>query len=90
MSFGVRIQEVGDDESAAGQPHHPYAVFINRSNAKPGVVVANYDEKRSVTVEIALDDGSRLGRYRLVDDPVWRPTENGITLPSCSAAAVIE
>jgi len=73
-----------------GQPHRPYSVFLNRKSGKSGVVVANYDEKMTVTVQVALDSGERLGRYRLVDDPVWHSTEDGIVLPPCSAAVVIE
>ena len=73
-----------------GQPYHPYAVFVNRTNGKSGVVVANYDENKSVTVQVKLDDGNRLRRYRLVDDPEWRLTEGGITIPPCSAAVVID
>jgi len=81
--------EVGASVSLDGKPYHPYAVFVNRASGKKGVVVANYDEKEAVIVHVALDDG-KLQRYCLVDDPQWRPAENGITLPPCSAAVVIE
>jgi hypothetical protein len=82
--------EVGASVTADGKPHHPYAVFVNRANGKSGVVVTNYDEVKTVTVQVALDDGGRLGRYRLVDDPTWRATKDGITIPPCSAVVVIE
>jgi hypothetical protein len=73
--------------------HHPYAVFISRKTGKPGVVIANYDEKQSVTVTIkdltGFGDLSGL-RYRLVDAPAWRSTAGGIALPPMSAAVVVE
>jgi hypothetical protein len=81
--------KLGATVTADGKAHHPYSVFINRSNGKTGVVVANYDEKEPVTVQVALENGSRLGRYRLVDSLDWRPAEAGIVLPPLSAAVVI-
>lgn len=76
--------------SLDGQPHHPYAVYINRANGKAGVVIANYDEQKSVAVKVKLDDGSSLSRYRLVDNPAWKSTEEGIFIPPCSAAVVLD
>ena len=81
--------EVGATVTMEGKPHHPYAVFINRENGKPGVAVANYDEEKTITVRLSADDGSPLTRYRLVDDPVWKSTKDGVVLPPCSAAVVI-
>ncbi|MCU0522651.1 MAG: alpha-amylase family protein, partial [Anaerolineae bacterium] len=81
--------EIGATVTANGEPHHPYAVYIGRATGRPGVVVANYDEHATITVEVAMDDGSRLTRYRLVDDPRWVATEQGIVLPPCSAAVVV-
>jgi len=80
---------VGAQVTANGQPHHPYSVFRNRSNGKAGLVIANYDETQSVTTQARLEDGNLLTRYRLVDDPTWRPVDEGIHLPPCSAAVVI-
>jgi hypothetical protein len=81
--------EVGACVSNGAEPHHPYAVFINRKTGKPGLVICNYDEKQTITVQAALDNGEALNRYRLVDDPTWRAAGNGITLPPCSAAVII-
>jgi len=68
-------------------------VFVSRESGKAGVAVANYDEKQAVTVTLqdltGLRDLSGL-RYRLVDDPTWRPAADGIVLPPMSAAVVIE
>jgi hypothetical protein len=36
-----------------------------------------------------LDNGQPLTRYRLVDDPTWRPLAEGIQLPPRSAAVVL-
>jgi hypothetical protein len=74
----------------AGKPHHPYSVFVSRVTGKAGLAIANYDEKQAVTVQVVLDSGQALGRYRLVDDRAWRPTADRIVLPPCSAAVVVE
>jgi hypothetical protein len=87
---GEFCDKVGAAVTCADKPHHPYAVFINRKNGKHGVAIANYDEAKTITVRVTLDSGARLGRYRLVDDPTWQPTDNGIILPPCSAAVVLE
>jgi hypothetical protein len=36
-----------------------------------------------------LDNGQALSRYRLVDDPTWKPVAGGIQLPPRSAAVVV-
>jgi hypothetical protein len=87
---GEFCDEVGAQVTANGQPHHPYAVFINARNGKRGLVVCNYDEQNPVTVQVALDGGGCPARYRLVDDPAWRATAGGIVLPPCSAAMVVD
>ncbi|MGI6707408.1 MAG: DUF6259 domain-containing protein [Clostridia bacterium] len=69
--------------------HHPYSVFINRTNGRPGVIVVNYEDKE-ITAWIELEDGSELGRYRLVDDPEWKPVKSGIVVPPRSAAVAID
>ena len=80
---------VGGRVTCDGQPHHPFAVFCNRANGQSAVAVANYDESAAKTVEVALESGERLSRYRLVDDPAWRSTRDGVHLPPASAAVVI-
>jgi len=81
--------EVGAIVTRDGKIHHPYAVFISPAGKK-GLAIANYDEKQVITVHVKLDDGSLLPRYRLVDDPEWKPTRDGIIIPPRSAAVVIE
>jgi len=81
--------EIGATVTAEGARHHPYAVYAGRSDGRPGVVVANYDDHKTVTVAVTMDDGTRLTRYRLVDDPRWTSTDEGIVLPPCSAAVVV-
>jgi hypothetical protein len=39
---------------------------------------------------IKLASGQALKRYRLIDDPAWRSVRNGISIPACSAAVIIE
>lgn len=72
-----------------GKSHHPYAVFISRKNGSSGVVINNYDEHKTITVQLQLEDGSILSQYRLVDDPNWKTTIGGITIPPYSAAIVL-
>ena len=81
--------EVGAQVTVEGKPHRPYAVFVDHNSGRAAVAVANYDEEQTVTVAVALDNGSELSRYRLVDDPAWRAVADGIVLPPCSAAIVV-
>ena len=53
------------------------------------MVICNYDEKQTITVQARLDSGQALSRYRLVDDSTWRATDKGITIPPCSAAVLV-
>jgi hypothetical protein len=82
--------EVGASVTLNGKPHHPYAVFISRQTGKKAVVVANYNKQKTVTVQVRLDDEQALHRYRLVDSAEWQPVADGIILPSCTAAVIIE
>lgn len=81
--------EIGATVTADGKPHHPYAVFVNRTNGTSGVAIANYDEETTITAQVTLDSGASLTRYRLVDDPTWREAGAGIVIPPCSAIVVI-
>ena len=81
---------MGASVTMGGQPHHPYAVFMSRKDGKHGLAIANYEERKSVTVRARLDGGTNLSRYRLVDDPTWRPAEGGIIIPPQSAAVALE
>jgi hypothetical protein len=82
--------EVGATVRAeGGTTHHPYAVFVSRQTGQAALAIANYDEKQTVRLTAALDDGRTLTRYRLVDDPEWHLTADGITLPPCTAAVVV-
>jgi hypothetical protein len=89
-SGGGSQESGGSGQGSEARPHHPYAVFISRKSGRAGVAVANYDEKQSVTVQVVLDSGQALSRYRLVDDTTWRATTGGIVLPPMSAAVVVE
>ena len=75
--------------TADGRPHHPYSVFASRASGKQAVAVANYSEDKPVTVQVRLDNGQPLARWRLVDDPTWHSTAGGITIPPYGAAIVI-
>jgi hypothetical protein len=86
---GEYRHKIGATVTVGGEPHHPYAVYESLTTGMPGVVIANYDNARSITADLALDDGGRLSRYRLVDDPTWRSAEDGIVIPARCAAVVI-
>ena len=81
--------EVGAQVTNGDKPHHPYAVFVNHKTGKSGLVICNYDEQQTITVQASLDSGETLSRYRLVDDATWHTAGKGITLPPCSAAVLI-
>jgi hypothetical protein len=72
-----------------GMTHHPYSVFINHRTHQPGVALANYSDTQAVTAFVSLPAGGVVNKYRLVDDPTWKPIQNGIYLPPQSAAVVI-
>jgi hypothetical protein len=80
---------VGATVTAAGQAHHPYAVFINAKSGQSGLVICNYDEASAVTVRAALDNAATLTRWRLVDDPTWHDFGGEISIPAQSAVVVI-
>ncbi|MGE5224618.1 MAG: DUF6259 domain-containing protein, partial [Omnitrophica WOR_2 bacterium] len=82
--------EVGAQITCKGKPHHPYSVFINKEAGKSGIVVSNYDDHENIIVQAALDNHQPLNRYRLIDDPAWSSTEQGILIPACSAAVILE
>lgn len=74
--------------SSTGEAHHPYAVFISKTEGRPGLAIANYEDE-AVTVQVALDGDAELSRSRLVDEDIWRPISGGIHIPARSAAVVI-
>jgi hypothetical protein len=80
--------EVGATVTVGGKPHHPYAVYISCQTGKKALAVANYDEQRTIVVQVSLDDGQVLNRYRLVDTPEWQPAAAGIILPPFSAVCI--
>ena len=75
---------------ADGKSHHPYSVFRPQNGDAPGIAVANYDIDKSITVTAALpgQDLKRY-RYRLIDDPAWKPADNGIVIPARACAVVV-
>lgn len=80
---------VGAVVTSEGQPHHPYSVFRSQKTGKAGLVICNYDEEKTITVNARLVDDQVLAQYRLVDDPQWKPASAQIEIPPCSAVVVI-
>lgn len=81
--------EVGASVTSAEKEHHPYAVFRSRKTGQAAVAVANYAERQAITVQVTLADGQPLRRYRLVDDPEWKPVQGGILIPPASAVVIL-
>ena len=81
--------EAGAAVTADGKPHRPYAVFVSRTTGRAGIVICNYDEHQSVTVQARWTDAGAPGRYRTVDDPTWQPCAAGIRIPPQSAVVAI-
>jgi len=81
---------VGADMLCESKENQRYSVFVSRKTGKMGVVVVNYDTKKTVTVKVKLAHGQALTRYRLVDDPEWKSARRGIVIPPDSAAVVLE
>jgi hypothetical protein len=52
-------------------------------------VIANYADG-PVTAEVTVEDGPVPARWRLVDDPAWRPTAGGVVIPPRSAAVLVD
>jgi len=52
-------------------------------------VICNYEEHLLVTVTASQENGEPFQRYRLVDDPIWKPVDGGIAIPPQSAVVVI-
>jgi hypothetical protein len=80
--------EVGAQVTVKGQEHHPYAVF-RAEDGSEALAIANYSDDAAITAEALLASGQPLTRYRLVDDPTWRPIAEGIVIPPRSAAVVL-
>jgi hypothetical protein len=80
---------VGASVTLNGQHHHPYSVFHSRTSHKSALVVGNYDDWKTITLQATLDNGESLSKYRLIDDEEWKPVASGIILPPQSAAVVL-
>lgn len=86
---GIFRDKVGATVTVQGQPHHPYALFLSKKTGQAALVIVNYDEEQTITVQASIDSGQPLTQYRLVDDPQWKSTRQGITLPPYAAAVVL-
>ncbi len=86
---GEFTNKVGANVTRKGCEYHPYAVYKNRKDDSYGVVIANYDNKKTITVKATLDNGKRLKKYRLVDDQTWHDKDE-IIIPPESAVIVLE
>jgi len=73
---------------SAGSPHRPVAGFRHADGRLAAVIVNYADDPVRVAVEL---DGTPADdhRFRLVDDPTWRPVDSSLQLPARSAAVVL-
>jgi len=67
-----------------GEFHRPYGVF-KAENGNLGVVICNYEDE-----EIKVFTDCVSAKYRLVDGGGWIDADDGIEIPSRSAAVVIK
>ena len=77
--FRARGRRDGDRRRPAAPPLRR---LPRPRDGKRGLVIANYSDDAGITVEALLDSGQPLTRYRLVDDPTWRPVAEGIRHPA--------
>ncbi len=73
-----------------GTPHHPYSVFRRASDGKRAVVIANYEEKKPVTVSVSLSENARPKRSRTVENEKWTTIQGEIRIEPQSAVVVLE
>ena len=74
--------------TASGQPHHPYAVYLGARSRTPGLVVASYDDRGPITLDVEVE-GAKAMRWRTVDDAAWHAFEGRLVLPARSAAVLV-
>ena len=80
--------ELGARVESGGKSHHPFAVFIGAKNGKRALVVANYEDE---AVEVSAEaEGSKLGRWRSIDDPSWKNFGGRILIPARSCVVIVE
>jgi hypothetical protein len=85
---GTYNDKLGGKVTADGCDHAYYTVF-NATNGKQGMVIANYDENKSITVIPTLSSGEMLTGYRLVDEDTLTMFNGSFVIPPMSAAAVV-
>lgn len=76
------------------KPHHPYAVFRSHKTGKLGLVICNYNEEKTISVQASLENGQELQKYRYVEDSDWtvgfsEELAREIPIPPCSAVVII-
>jgi hypothetical protein len=78
--------ELGATVECRGVAHHPFSVFLNARNGKPGLVVANYeDEEVEVSARV---QNSALSKWRTIEDPLWRSFCGNVRIPARSCVVI--
>jgi hypothetical protein len=85
---GEFSHELGAKVESCGKPHHPFSVFLNAKNRRPGLVVANYEEEPAEVMVQA--DGSKLSRWRSIADSSWHDFGGEVLVPARSCIVIIE
>lgn len=79
---------LGAKVQSGGAPHHPFSVFMNAKGGKPGIVVANYEDR---AVEISAEaEGAALARWRSIEDSSWKAFDGRMAIPARSCVVIIE
>ncbi|HAN70377.1 MAG TPA: hypothetical protein DCQ36_02145 [Actinobacteria bacterium] len=75
--------------TAAGEQHHPFAVFAPDDGSHPGVALANHTGV-PVRLKVAIDGSTEPLALHLIDGPGWEPAhDNWLEVPAHSAGIVL-
>jgi hypothetical protein len=75
--------------TAAGEQHHPFAVFAPDDGSHPGVALANHTGV-PVRLKVAIDGSTEPLALHLIDSPGWEPAhDNWLEVPAHSAGIVL-
>jgi hypothetical protein len=81
---------LGAAVTADGKPHTAFTVFRHRGSGKRAVIVVNSDAKKSLDVNVVLDDSGRVATVVTPEKPDPIPSTGAATLPPRSAAVFLE
>jgi hypothetical protein len=84
---GQYLDSLGASVTADGKPHQAYSVFAAATGNLRGVVIANEDSERPVTVTVSIPKSFTL-MVATPENPEARPASSQIAIPAESAVVV--